>query len=263
MIFQPKTRRFMRPWLMLLGLAMTLVVGEVRAGGWYLKIDGLPAAKDEPGPPGWTVVLDVNSNVSLPINPTNPTPGPPIFACEIRKRIDSLSPLLMSACATGQVFSRLNLASVPANGVQYRITLDSVRIGSVVQRSSTNTLTPALQETVQIYFETGKVEMARLELNEQGGATGGLTAVFDPATGEGKLKPRVPFRANITHARGQGGMLVQWPAETGHRYRILSRATFNDPWKELITYTGLEDGPANYFIATPTPNLFLCVEEVD
>ena len=82
-------------------------------------------------------------------------------------------------------------------------------------------------------------------------------------TGEGKLKPRLPFRASITYNGGRAGVLVQWPAEIGHRYRILSRAALNEPSKTLVVYTGLEDGPASYFIATPTPMLFLHVEEVD
>lgn len=256
-------RRALRCWPVLLGLFVALAASEARAGKWYLKIDGLPAATDEPGPPGWTVVLDVNGRVNLPISHTNHTPSAPVFACEIRKAIDSLSPLLMQGCATGQVFRRLNLASVPTNGVQYRIVLDSVRIASLMHHTTTNASGPALEETVQIQFESGKIEMARVELNDQGGATGGLTAVFNPATGEGQLKPRLPFRASITPERGQPGVLVRWPAEAGHRYRILSRASLNEPWKTVTTYTGLEDGPASYFLATPTPTLFLSVEEVD
>ena len=183
--------------------------------------------------------------------------------CRVDIERYSLTGIEMQGCATGQVFRRLNLASAPTNGVQYRIVLDSVRIASVSQRSGTNTLAPALLETVQIYFETGKIEMAQLEVNDRGGATGGLTAVFDPSTGEGKLKPRVPFRANITRESGQPGLQIRWPAEAGHRYRILSRAGLDEPWKTLTTYTGLEDGPASYFLATPTPTLFLSVEEVD
>jgi type VI protein secretion system component Hcp len=256
-------RRALRCWPFLLGLFVALAASEARAGKWHLKIDGLPAATDEPGPPGWTVVLDVNGHVDLPINPTNHTPGAPVFACQIRKAIDSLSPLLMQGCATGQVFRRLNLASVPTNGVQYRIVLDSVRIASLAQQTTTNGSGPTLQETVQLQFQSGKIEMARLEVNDRGGATGGLTAVFDPSTGEGKLKSRVPFRANITRESGQPGLQIRWPAEAGHRYRLLSQAGLDEPWKTLTTYTGLEDGPASYFLATPTPTLFLCVEEVD
>jgi type VI protein secretion system component Hcp len=257
------TRRAPCFWPVLLGLAMVLAASEACAGKWYLKIDGLPAATDEPGPPGWTVVLDVNGRVDLPIDPTNRTPGAPVFACEIRKAIDSLSPLLMQGCATGQVFRRLNLASEPTNGVQYRIVLDSVRIASLAHQATTNATGPTLEETVRIHFETGKVEMARLEVNNRGGATGGLTAVFNPATGEGQLKPRLPFRANITRESGQPGLQIRWPAEAGHRYRILSRASLDAPWNTVTTYTGLEDGPASYFLATPTPTLFLSVEEVD
>jgi type VI protein secretion system component Hcp len=259
----PRLRRARCGWLVLLGLVVALATSEARAGKWLLKIDGLPAATDEPGPPGWTVFLDINSRVGLPINPTNRTPGAPVFACEIRKAIDSLSPLLMQGCATGQVFRRLNLASEPTNGVQYRIVLDSVRIASLAHQATTNATGPTLEETVQIQFESGKIELARLELNDQGGATGGLTAVFNPATGEGQLKPRLPFRASISPERGQPGVHLRWPAEAGHRYRILSRASLNEPWKTVTTYTGLEDGPASYFLATPTPTLFLSVEEVD
>jgi type VI protein secretion system component Hcp len=258
-----QSRRALCFWPVLLGFVVVLAASEACAGKWYLKIDGLPAATDEPGPPGWTVFLDVSASVDLPVNPTNRTPGAPVFACEIRKHIDSLSPLLMRGCATGQVFRRLNLASVPANGVQYRIVLDSVCIASLAQQTTTNASGPALEETVQIQFQSGKIEMARLEVNDRGGATGGLTAVFDPSTGEGKLKPRVPFRANITRESGQPGLQIRWPAEAGHRYRILSRAGLDEPWKTLTTYTGLEDGPASYFLATPTPTLFLSVEEVD
>ena len=238
-------------------------MAHARATEWFLKIDGLPGAKDEPGLPGWTVVLDVNARVDLQMNPTNRVPGAPLFACEIRKTFDHLSPLLMQGCATGQSYRRLNLATAPTNGVQYRIILDSVRIASIEQRSCTNSSAPALEEKVQIHFSSGKIEMACLDVEGNGGVTGGLTAVFDPSTGEGQLKPRLPFRAIITHDRGRAGVLVQWPAEIGHRYRVLSRAALNEPSKSLVVYTGLEDGPVSYFIATPTPMLFLHVEEVD
>jgi type VI protein secretion system component Hcp len=249
--------------LALLWLAVALAISQANAGEWYLKIDGLPEAQDEPGLAGWTVVLDINAQAQVSIDPTNRVPGAPVFACEIRKTIDRLSPLLMQGCATGQLFRRLNLASAPTNGVQYRIILESVRIASFEHRNSTNPSAPALEETVRIQFSSGRIEMASLGVNDNGGVTGGLTAVFNPSTGEGKLKPRLPFRASITHDRGRAGVLIRWPAETGHRYRIWSRATTAEPWKSVTTYTGLEDGTASYFMATPMPLLFLRVEEVN
>lgn len=253
-------------WPVLLCFAAALAIGQGRAETWYLKIDGLDGTLDatnEPGLPGWTVVLDVNAQARVSIDPTNRVPGAPVFACEIRKTIDRLSPLLMQGCATGQLYRRLNLASVPTNGVQYRIILDSVRVASLEQRSSTNESVPALEEMVRIQFSSGRIEMASLDVNSDGGITGGLTAVFDPSTGEGKLKPRLPFQASITHDSRRAGVLIRWPAETGHRYRIWSRATLGEPEKTLVTYTGLEDGLASYFVTAPAPLLFLRVEEVD
>ena len=105
--------------------------------------------------------------------------------------------------------------------------------------------------------------MASLDVDRTGGIAGGLTAVFDSSTGEGRLKTRLPFRASMTHDRGRPGVLIRWPGELGHRYRIWSRASLGEPWREVVVYTGLEDGLASYFLATPTPLLFLRVEEVD
>lgn len=248
-------------WTLLLCLAAALCIGQARADTWFLKIDGIPGVREEPGLPGWTVVLDLNAGAVVSINPTNSVPGAPVFACEIRKAIDRLSPLLMQGCATGQIYPRLSLASAPTNGVQRRITLESVRIASIEQRSSTNQSGP--EEVVQIQFSSGVVEFACLDADSNGGITGGLTAVFNPSTGEGKLKPRLPFRASITDDRGRAGVLIRWPAELGHRYRIWSRAKLGEPWRAVVTYTGLEDGPASYFMATTAPLQLLRIEEVD
>lgn len=158
---------------------------------------------------------------------------------------------------------RLNLVCAPTNGVQYRLALDAVRIGSIRHQTSTNAPAREPEELVLVQFSSGNIEMSRVDVDGDGGVTGGLTAVFDPSTGDGTLKPRLPFRATITHEKGRAGVLVHWPAEKGHRYRIQSRAAFDQPWRSVVTYTGLEDGIASQFVATPTPALFLRVEEVD
>lgn len=250
---------------MLLSFVAVVALGVHESGAtpWHLSIDGVSPERAEPGLPGWTVVLDIGAQVQLPINPTNRVPGAPVFAWEIRKAIDSLSPLLLKSCANGEVHRRLVLASAPTNGVQYRITLDSVRIGAIRHQSTTNTSAAGLEETVQIQFASGNIEMARLEKDDNGGVTGGLTAAFDPLTGEGELKPRLPFRATITYEAGRDGVVVRWPAEKGHRYRILSRATLDEAWRSAVTFASLEDGIASQFLATATPTLFLRVEEVD
>src|SRR5436190_16187962 len=69
-------------WTLLLCFAAALSIGQARAETWYLKIDGIPGVREEPGLPGWTVVLDLKASAAVPINPTNRVPGAPVFACE-------------------------------------------------------------------------------------------------------------------------------------------------------------------------------------
>lgn len=244
-------------------MAAALGVHESGATQWFLKLDGTSVERDEPGLPGWTVVLDLNTRVQSASNVTNREPGAPEFACEFRKRVDALSPLLLKSCANGEVHRRLTLVTAPTNGAQYRITLDSVRIGAIRQQSGTNSSTSEPEERVQIQFESGNIELASLDVDGNGGVTGGSTAVFDPSTGRGELKPRLPFRVSITREAGRAGVVVHWPAEKGHRYRILSRATLGEPWKSLIVFTGLEDGMASQFVQAPSPALFFRIEELD
>lgn len=252
-----------RRWCVWLCCALGLGIGAARADTWHLKIDGIPGEQIEPGLHDWPPVKDFAARANVSINPTNRMPAAPVFACEIRKTIDRLSPLLMEGCANGQIYRRLILASEPTNGVQYRIIFDSVRIGAVNQHTSADASMPGIEETVAVQFAAGRIELARLDTDRNGGVTGGLTAVFDPPTGQGKLKPRLPFQATMTHDRGGAGIIIRWPAEAGHRYQIWSRTALAEPWKPVATYSGLEDGPASYFIATATPLMFLRVEEAD
>ena len=80
-------------WTLLLCFAAALSIGQARAETWYLKIDGIPGVREEPGLPGWTVVLDLKASAAVPINPTNRVPGapgllPPPRAASSGRRLD-------------------------------------------------------------------------------------------------------------------------------------------------------------------------------
>ena len=251
-----------RRWPVLLGLMTVLTLPQGHTA-WYAKFDGVGGELVEGTFAGWTQVQSVGALVSLPIDPTNGVPGPASFSCEVLKGFDRTSPALLQRCAQREACRRVTLSYVLAQpeATQYRITLDNVFIASLAQDRSSNSLETIENEKITLTFD--KIELACFELDASGGTTGGLTALFDQTTGQGLLKNRPPFRAVITRQNGRTGMLVTWPAESGHRYRILARATLGQPWTSLGELTASEDGPASQFVPTDTPALFMQIQEID
>src|SRR5262245_15081648 len=250
-------------WLILAGLMTVLATGPGRADEGFLKIDGVPGELTEGRLAGWTPIQSVGALVRVPIDPTNGVAGPASFSCEVRKAADVTSPALIQKCGEGKPFRRVSLAYVlkrPA-ATQYRVTLDDVLVSSVGHDGSRSSDEPVELEKVYLTFR--KMELDCFDLDNSGGTTGGLTAVFDQATAKGALKSRPPFRAIITRQDGRSGALVTWPAESGHRYQVLGSTALGRPWAKLMEHTATEDGPATQFVATDTPVLFMRVEEVD
>jgi type VI protein secretion system component Hcp len=249
-------------WI-LLGLITFLTPGLVCADGWFLKIDGVPGQLTEGRFAGWTPVQSVGGLVRAAIDPTNGVAGPASFSCEVRKAFDAASPVLMQKCANGEYLRRVSLAYVLAQplAAQYRITLDNALVSSVGHDGSGNSSETVENEAVKFIFD--KIELAQFELDATGGTTGGLTAVFDQTTGGGQLKTRPPFRAIVTRQDGRAGLLVTWPAESGHRYQVLASAALGSRWTKLIEHTASDDGPVSQFVPTDTLALFMRVEEID
>jgi hypothetical protein len=144
----------------------------------------------------------------------------------------------------------------------YRITLDNAFVSSMGQEGDRSSPGTGKKETVKFRFE--KIEMAWLDLDPNGGTTGGLTARFDQTTGAGDLRTRPPFRVTIARQNGRSGVLVTWPAERGHRYQLYTGSANGGVWK---TSDGgrwaPEDGPMSQFLPTDAPDLLMRVEEVE
>jgi len=236
---------------------MLLTFGQGRAA-WYAKFDGVDGELTEGQFAGWTSVQSVGALVSRS-DPTNAAS----FSCEIQKALDRTSPALLQRCAEGEPSQRVTFAWVLTQppATQYRITLENVRVSSVAHNGSSSSPETVAPETVALTFD--KVEVACFELDASGRTTGGLTALFDQTTGQGRLKTRPPFRATITRQDGRSGALVTWPAESGHRYRIFGRATLGHPWTRLAELTATEDGPSTHFVPTDAPVLLMRVEEIE
>jgi type VI protein secretion system component Hcp len=249
-------------WRILLSLVTLVTAGPTRADQWFMKIDGVPGQLTEGRLAGWTPVQSVGALVKLPVDATNGVTGPASFSSEVRKAFDITSPALLQKCGQGTAFRRVTLAYILARptAAQYRITLDDVFVSSLGHNGSASSADPELEE---VQFTYNKVELSQFDLDSDGGTTGGLTAVFDQTTGEGQLKTRPPFRAIVTRQDGRGGVLVTWPAESGHRYQILASPALGRPWTKLIEHTASEDGSTSQFVPTDTPVLFMRVEEVD
>jgi type VI protein secretion system component Hcp len=247
----------------LLVLLTLLACGEGRADEWFLKIDGVPGELTEGQFAGWTPVHSVGALARVAVNPTNSTPGPAAFSCEIQKAFDRTSPAILQHCGRGDRFRRVTLAHVltQPRATQYRITLDGVLVSAVNQGGAGNSPETMAKETVVLTFD--KIEVANFDLDANGGTTGGLTALFDLATAQGSLKTRPPFRATVVQQAGRAGVSVTWPAENGHRYQLLAKATLEEPWKKLLEVTAAEDGPRTQFVPIQVPVLFLRVEEVE
>ena len=234
----------------LLGLLVLFAATPGRADEWFLKIDNEL---------NWIPIKTAGVLACRPLNPTNQTLGPAAFGFEIRKALDRTSPLLLQKCALGQPLSRVTLAYIltEPHATQHRVTLTNVFVSSFDQNGSTNS---SEQETIHFTFD--KLEMAWFDLAPNGGAAGGFTSWLNQPTGESGLKSRPPFLVTLTRPRGSG-LQVNWPAEGGHRYQILTRNTLTGPWTRLAETTAAADGPMSQVLPTDAPSLFLRVEEID
>lgn len=253
----PHSRRW---WLALVSLLAVLSICEVRADEWYMKIEGIKGEATDARFPGWTRLESISSLLDRRSNPTNPPTGPAVFSCNARKWIDSTSPQLLARCATGTHLPTVTFAFVRSSppATQYRITLKEVLISSLAQ-TGTEGIPPS--ESISFNFE--KIEWTCLELDEVGGTTGGLTGKFNLVEQEGELKPRPPFRATVEVQNGRNGIVITFPAEQGHTYRVLGCPKIGEAWKTLHTFAALEDGPASQFIPMDQPSLLLRVEQAD
>lgn len=253
----PQSRRWSLAFLSLLAF---LSICEVRADEWFMKIDGIKGEATDVRFAGWTRLESISSLLDRRSNPTNPPTGPAVFSCNARKRIDSTTPKLLERCAAATHLSTVTFAFVRSSppATQYRITLKEVLISSLAQSGSEGN---PPSESISFNFE--KIEWTSLELDEVGGTAGGLTGTFNLVEQEGSLKPRPAFRATVEVQNGRNGIVITFPAEQGHTYRMLGCPKIGEAWKTLRTFTAPEDGMTSQFIPMDQPSLLLRVEQVD
>ena len=227
------------------------------ADEWFMKIEGIKGESTHERLRDWTRLQSVSTIVQ------RPSDGPTTFSCEVKKAFDVSSPALLQSCGKGEHHRRATLAYVltKPGATQYRIAFENVMVASLAQNGPGTGTDGIPGETLSLSFQ--KIEWNCLTLDESGGNTGGLTAVIDAASGEGRLKPRRPFRASVERQEGRSGVLVTTPVEAGHRYQIFSRPSFGQAWTVLTEFTATEDGDSSQFIPMSVPTLFLRVEEAD
>jgi type VI protein secretion system component Hcp len=234
-------------------LLLFAAASQSRADNWFLKIDNEL---------NWIPIKTAGVLACRPLNSTNQTLGPAAFAFEIRKALDRTSPVLLQKCGLGQPLGRVTLAYIltEPQATQYRFTLTNVFVSSFNQSGPTNSSASGEQEVIQFRFD--KIEMAWFDLAPNGGTAGGLTSWLNQPTSESGLKSRPPFLVTLTRPRGPG-VQVNWPAEGGHRYQILTRIALAGPWTRLAETTASTDGPMHQVLPNDVPSLFLRVEEID
>ena len=255
--FSPPSRRW---WLALASLLAVLSMCEVRADEWYMKIEGIKGESTHVKFPGWTRLESISSLINRRSNPTNPPTGPAVFSCEVQKLIDSTSPQLLEHCANGAIQPTVTFAFVRSSppATQYRVTLKEVMISSLAQVGSQGN-----PPSESISFNFQKIEWTCLDLDEAGGNTGGLTGKFDIVAQNGELKSRPPFRATIEVQNGRNGIVITFPAERGHTYRMIGCPKIGEAWKTFREITAPEDGTTSVFIPMEQPSLLLRVEQAD
>lgn len=231
-------------------LLLLFAASQSRADHWFLKLDN---------DLNWIPIKSAGVLACRPVNETNQTLESAAFGFEIRKALDRTSPVLFQKCGLRQPLSRVTLAYIltEPRATQYRFTLTNVIVSSFDQTGSTNS---SEQETIHFTFD--KLEMAWFNLAPDGGTASGLTAWLNQPTGESGLKFRPPFLVTLTRSRGPG-VQVNWPAEGGHRYQILTRPTLTGPWTRLAETTAAADGPMSQVLPSDVAALFLRVEEID
>lgn len=251
-----------RAWLLLLGLLALAHPADTRAAV-YMKIKDLPGDVTSGPYAGWTEIHTAGTRTFLPVDPTNNTAGPAALSCELQKAFDGTSPLLLQKCALGERLPRVTLDyTLPQpQATRLRIILTNVLVTSVRQETPTNAPSTEGRESVRLNFD--RIELACLEPDSRGGVAGGLTGFFDPPTQQGGLKARPSFQLTVTRAPGTSGLQVTWPAEGGHRYRLLSRAPADGSWAPVLEASASADGPLTQRLPIALPSLLLRVEEID
>lgn len=101
----------------------------------FMKIGDIDGEASDRDHKDWIIVESVSLGMSQPQRATGTTRRPGSVKLEdlvIHKKVDKSSPRLLEACAKGQVFPKLELELVSANGqTYYKVTLNRVRISSV------------------------------------------------------------------------------------------------------------------------------------
>ncbi len=173
------------------------------------------------------------------------------------RRSDASSPKIAQATATGDSLGTATVHWVILPSQAKPVVLYSVSLTNVVATSWHQTADPeGLVEHLTLKF--GKLTIEVPILNAGGIPTGASSATIQP--GVAALAPQLVARGEWTLP---GNYRLWWPATAGQTYRILSSPTLAGTYSLVRQVSPAETGEVSVDIASPTPQQFFRILQVD
>ncbi|HWD19329.1 MAG TPA: type VI secretion system tube protein Hcp [Verrucomicrobiae bacterium] len=232
-------------------LALAAVCCASRAAdSAYLLLPGVPGDSTDAAHPKWINLQGFQFGVA------SPGAGGPRFAdLSIAKVIDSASPALAQASATGAYFSNATLqVAQSTDNLLYQITLDNVWVTGVSSAASaTNTVFP---EDATLRF--GKISWTYVNYNKDGSVASNTVTSWDLLYG------KIPLSLGVAGVQdpASGSMQITFPVSAGATYRILGSSQVNGPYTLVETIAPSSLGPLTVSVPTAGSMLFFRVQEL-
>jgi type VI protein secretion system component Hcp len=237
-------------------LAALVIVGWQplpAAGAAYIKIAGVDGEATSAYYEGWSELGGFEFFVGSGAQDSR------FSGLRIAKPLDKASPLLYQALADGHPLPRMIIeVTRPDQGRQlrwWRMALEEVFV-SQVDLSGDQT---GGGETLTLRFAKITIEYSHYDFS--GVLTGNQAMTWDQLREVAETLPSPILR--MEGARNEnGGMLLQWPARIGARYRVLASRHLDGPYQLIRIIEAEEHGTLSEVIATSDPAGFIVVEEV-
>lgn len=247
-----------RRLLLLAGLLLTLSRTQA-AVDVFLEIPGVPGESTHSAHSKW---INLES-LDWGLRAATATNGPSASALTLGKRVDSASPLLYEACASGRHFPKATIdlvRTIERRARYYRITLEDVLVSSCRSQSAADASDQPPAEEVRLSF--ARVSWSYTEFSPEGAPGTETTAYWDQQTGTGGSSSRDAIRVSGAPVAGGGAMNLAFPGLQGRVYRVLGSDDPAGPYVEISRFTADTDGSVVHQAPIVGGRQFFVIEEV-
>ena len=235
---------------------LTSLLSAQAAFDAFLKIEGVPGESTDSTHSGWIQV----DSLHFGMTGVSDLASTQLAPLTLLKRVDKASPLLASACATGNHLARMKLALVrttPKRARFYQITLADVLVSSVSSSSAADGDT--LSESVQLLAASWSWSYTEFALDGRPVQDLGFDWNAVQNTGGGSATPAM--RASGTQS-SDGQFTLVFPAKAGVAYRILGGAELTGAFSEVRRLEPTEGGETVVSLPAVGSTRFFLVEEL-